>query len=76
MPPSASSLHPAELLLCGYHFRASQASFQAAGAAAYGKTGMPVMTGTRGADAPGRVGASAGWQRLLTAAKSNYGEPA
>ena len=54
MPPTASRLHPVELLLCGHHFRASQASLQAAGAAAYDKTGMPIMTGTRTADAPGQ----------------------
>ena len=54
MPPTASRLHPVELLQCGRHFRASQASLQAAGAAAYDKTGMPIMTGTRTADAPGQ----------------------
>jgi hypothetical protein len=58
MPPTASRPHPVELLLCGHHFGASQASLRAAGAAAYDKTGMPIMTGTKAADAPGR---SVGW---------------
>jgi hypothetical protein len=39
MLPAASRLHPAELFLRGHHFRASQAGLQAAGTAAYDKTG-------------------------------------
>ena len=53
MPPTASRTHPVELLLCGHHFRASWASLRAAGAAAYDKTGVRIMTGIRTADAPG-----------------------
>ena len=37
MPPTASRPHPVELLLCGHHFRVSQASLQAAGADVYDK---------------------------------------
>ena len=55
MTSAASRLHPVELFLRGHHFRASRAALQAAGAAAYDKTGTPVITtGTRTADAPGR----------------------
>ena len=34
MPPTASRPHPVDLLLCGHHFRVSQAALRAAGAAA------------------------------------------
>jgi hypothetical protein len=53
MPPTASRMHPVELLLCGHHFRTSQASLRAAGAAAYDKTGVRIMTGTRAEDTSG-----------------------
>jgi hypothetical protein len=54
MTSAANRLHPIELVLRVHHFRASQAGLRAAGAAAYAKTGMPViMTGTRTPDAPG-----------------------
>jgi hypothetical protein len=39
--------HPVDLLLCGHHFRVSQASLQAAGANAYDKAGLLIMAGTR-----------------------------
>ena len=52
MPPTASRPHPVELLLCGHHFRASQASLQAAGADVYDKAGLLIMAGTRTADTP------------------------
>lgn len=62
MPPGASRLHPDGPLLCRHHFRASQASLQAAGAAAH-ETGMSVMTRARTANAPslsvGEPGAAA-----------------
>jgi len=48
MPPTASRPYPVDLLLCGHHFRVSQASLKAAGAAAYDQTGLLIMAGTRG----------------------------
>jgi len=57
MPPTASRPHPVDLLLCGHHFRVSQASLQAAGADVYDKAGLLIMAGTRTADTP-RPGAS------------------
>lgn len=53
MPPTASRPHPVELLLCGHHFRVSQASLQAAGADVYDKAGLLIMAGTRTAGVPG-----------------------
>lgn len=53
LPPTASRQDPGGLLPCGYLFRASQASLQTAGEAACDKTGMPVTTRARTADAPG-----------------------
>ncbi len=47
MPPTASRPHPVDLLLCGHHFRVSQASLQAAGADVYDKDGLLIMAGTR-----------------------------
>jgi hypothetical protein len=52
MPPTASRPHPVELLLCGHHFRVSQASLQAAGADVYDKAGRLIMAGTRTAGTP------------------------
>jgi hypothetical protein len=52
MPPTASRPHPVDLLLCGHHFRASQASLRAAGADVYDKAGLLIMAGTRTAGAP------------------------
>jgi len=52
MPPTASRPHPVELLLCGHHFRTSQASLQAAGADVYDKAGLPIMAGTGTAGMP------------------------
>jgi len=42
MPPAPGRPHPVDLLLCGHHFRASQAALTAAGAAAYDDTGALV----------------------------------
>jgi hypothetical protein len=53
MPPTASRPHPVDLLLCGHHFRVSQASLRAAGAAVYDQTGLLIMAGTTTAGALG-----------------------
>jgi len=53
MPPSPSRPHPVDLLLCGHHYRVSQAALRAAGAAAYDDTGAVIMTGP-GESPPGR----------------------
>lgn len=47
MLPTASRPRPVDLLLCGHHFRVSQDSLKAAGAAVYDRAGLPIMTGTR-----------------------------
>ena len=39
--------HPADLLLCGHHYRVSLAALRAAGADAYDQTGALIMTGDR-----------------------------
>lgn len=46
MLPTTSRPHPVDLLLCGHHFRVSQASLRAAGADVYDKTGLQIMAGT------------------------------
>ena len=43
MPPSAARGHPVDLLLCGHHYRASQAALHAAGATAYDAAGTLIM---------------------------------
>jgi hypothetical protein len=53
MPPTASRPHPVDLLLCGHHFRVSQAALQAAGAAVYDRAGLLIMAGTKTATAQG-----------------------
>jgi hypothetical protein len=45
MPPAPGRPHPVDLLLCGHHFRASQAALTAAGAAVYDDTGALVAGG-------------------------------
>ena len=67
MPPTASRPHPVDLLLCGHHFRVSQAALQAAGAAVYDETGLLIMAGTGDAGVPGPkagrlVGTAPGYQ--------------
>ena len=52
MPPTPSRRDPVELLLCGHHFRISQASLRAAGADVYDKDGLLIMAGARTADTP------------------------
>jgi hypothetical protein len=56
MPPTASRPHPVDVLLCGHHFRVSQASLQAAGADVYDKTGLLIMAGTKTAGTPRSAG--------------------
>ena len=48
MPPAPGRPHPVDLLLCGHHFRASQAALAAAGAAVYDDTGALVAGGGEG----------------------------
>jgi hypothetical protein len=43
MPPAPGRPHPVDLLLCGHHFRVSQAALTAAGAAVYDDTGALVV---------------------------------
>ena len=67
MPPTASRPNPVDLFLCGHHFRVSQASLRAAGAAVYDDTGLLIMAGTTGGGTPGAkagslVGANPGCQ--------------
>jgi hypothetical protein len=42
MPPAPGRPHPVDLLLCGHHFRVSQGTLAAAGAAVYDDTGTLV----------------------------------
>ena len=67
MPPTANRPHPVDLLLCGHHFRVSQAALQAAGAAVYDETGLLIMAGTGDVGVPGPkagrlVGTAPGYQ--------------
>jgi len=45
MPPAPGRPHPVDLLLCGHHFRVSQAALTAAGAAVYDDTGALIAGG-------------------------------
>ena len=45
MPATATRPEPADLLLCGHHYRAGQAALRAAGAAAYDERGALLMAG-------------------------------
>jgi len=67
MPPTASRPYPVDLLLCGHHFRVSQASLQAVGADVYDKAGLLIMAGagTAGRSRPragGLVGTAHGYR--------------
>jgi hypothetical protein len=42
LPPTPAVPHPVDLLLCGHHFRASQAALAAAGATVRDRTGALV----------------------------------
>ena len=46
LPPTARRPYPVDLLLCGHHYRVSQAALRAAGAAVYDETGVPITAGT------------------------------
>jgi hypothetical protein len=43
MPPTPARPHPVDLLLCGHHYRASQAALRAAGATVYDAAGTLIM---------------------------------
>ena len=45
IPAGRQHPHPADLLLCGHHYRASLAALRAAGANVYDQTGALIMTG-------------------------------
>jgi hypothetical protein len=45
MPPTAACRHSVDLLLCGHHYRASQAALRAAGATVYDRAGAVVTPG-------------------------------
>jgi hypothetical protein len=45
MPPTASRAYAIDLLLCGHHYRVSQAALRAAGAAAYDQAGVAITGG-------------------------------
>ena len=45
MPPTASRPYPVDLLLCGHHYRVSQAALRAAGAVVYDEAGVPITAG-------------------------------
>jgi hypothetical protein len=43
LPPTAARRHPVDLLLCGHHYRASQAALRAAGATVYDRSGTLIV---------------------------------
>ena len=45
MPPAASRPYPVDLMLCGHHYRVSQAALRVAGAVVYDETGVRVTAG-------------------------------
>ena len=45
MPPTASRPYPMDLLLCGHHYRVSQAALRAAGATVYDQAGVAITGG-------------------------------
>jgi hypothetical protein len=47
IPAGRGHPHPADLLLCGHHYRVSLAALRAVGADAYDETGALIMTGER-----------------------------
>jgi hypothetical protein len=48
MPPAAARRHPVDLLLCGHHYRASEAALRAAGATAYDRDGTLILPAAGG----------------------------
>ncbi len=51
MPASQNRSEPVDLLLCGHHYRVSQAALQAAGAAVHNRQGV-LITGSAGKRQP------------------------
>jgi hypothetical protein len=47
IPAGRGHPHPADLLLCGHHYRVSLAALHAVGADAYDETDVLIMTGER-----------------------------
>ncbi len=45
MPPTANRPYPIDLLLCGHHYRVSQATLWAAGATAFDQAGAAITGG-------------------------------
>jgi hypothetical protein len=60
MPPTAGIRHPVDLLLCGHHYRASEAALAAAGASVYDAAGALLVPGAGGQLASSREPAQAG----------------
>jgi len=58
MPPTAGRRHPVDLLLCGHHYRASQAALRAAGATVYDSAGVVVAPGPHWDPAAGEPAAA------------------
>jgi hypothetical protein len=48
IPAGRGRPRPADLLLCGHHYRASRATLHAVGADVYDKAGVLIMTGEGG----------------------------
>jgi hypothetical protein len=48
MPPTAARRHPVDLLLCGHHYRVSEAALRAAGATAYDRDGKLIIPAAGG----------------------------
>ena len=64
MPPTADRSHSVDLLLCGHHYRASQAALRAAGATAYDSSGTLIMPAAGGQPASSCESAPAGRRRV------------
>ena len=58
MPPTAARRHSVDLLLCGHHYRVSEAALRAAGATVYDRAGAVVMPGPGGRRATGEPAAA------------------
>lgn len=64
LPPAAARRHPADLLLCGHHYRASQAALRAAGAAVYDRSGALILADAGAQSASPRDPAPSGRRRV------------
>jgi len=60
MPPTAVRRHAVDLLLCGHHYRASQAALRAADATVYDSSGTLIMPAAHGQRTSSRESAPAG----------------